>query len=57
MFTTVDKALIALILALLSILNLVFGIDWFGNVTEETIGVIVSVLMPVLVWLIPNRET
>lgn len=54
MYSTVDKALVALIGAVLVIINIVWGVDWFDHITEESITVIISVLMPLLVWLIPN---
>ena len=57
MFSTVDKALVALVLAILSIVNLVWGPGWWTNATEETVGVIIAVLMPILVWLVPNRTS
>lgn len=58
MFTEVDKALVAAILSIVSIINLLWGVDIFGwgVHTEQTIGTIVSVLLPILVWLIPNRR-
>jgi hypothetical protein len=56
MYTQFDKALIALLLAVLSILNLLWGIDLFGAHTEEAVGVIIAVLMPVLVWWFPNKQ-
>lgn len=57
MFTSSDKALVAAILGIVSIINIVWGVDVFGwgHQTEETLGVIVGVLMPILVWLVPNR--
>ncbi|HEY2530317.1 MAG TPA: hypothetical protein VGJ20_20665 [Xanthobacteraceae bacterium] len=54
MFTTIDKALVAGALAVLSIINILWGIDLFGLHTEETIGVIISVVLPILVWFFPN---
>lgn len=56
MVTTFDKALVALILAVLEIINLVWGPGWWDALTEETIGVIIAVLMPILVWLVPNLQ-
>jgi hypothetical protein len=56
MFTEYDKALAALALAVLSILNLLWGIDLFGAHTEEVIGVIIAVAIPILVWFIPNKQ-
>ena len=55
MFTSYDKALAALVLAILSIVNLLWGVDLFGAHTEEAIGVVLAILMPILVWAIPNR--
>lgn len=57
MFTSSDKALVATILGAASIINIVWGVDIFGwgHQTEETLGVIIGVLMPILVWLVPNR--
>lgn len=55
MFTQIDKALAAAALAILSILNLLWGIDLFGVHTEEVVGVVISVLLPILVWAVPNR--
>lgn len=57
MFTSIDKAIVAGILGAVSIVNLLWGVDVFGwgHATEETLGVIVGVLLPILVWLVPNR--
>lgn len=54
MFTTIDKALIALVMSVLSIINLVWGIEWFGGRAEEVVGVVLLLLTPVLVYLFPN---
>jgi hypothetical protein len=51
-----DKALVAGVLAILSIINLIWGIDWFGDKAEEIVGIIISVLMPLFVYFVPNRE-
>ena len=53
MITTFDKAIVALIGAVLSILA-AFGIsvDW---ATPEMIGIAGSVLTGVLTWAIPNK--
>lgn len=53
MFTSIDKALIALIMGILYIMNSVFGVS-FG-LTEQTVASIVGVLTPILVWLVPNK--
>lgn len=58
MFTEIDKALVALVLSIASIINLLWGFDLFGwgVHTEQTVGTIIAVLLPILVWLIPNRR-
>lgn len=55
MFTSIDKAIVALIMAALYLLNTVFGIS-FGF-TEAQVATVISVLTPVLVWLIPNKSS
>ena len=56
MFTSIDKALVAAILGFLSIVNVLWGVDLFGwgVHTQQTLEVIISVLLPILVWLVPN---
>lgn len=54
MFTSIDKALIAIVMAVAYILTGVFGV----NVPEATLATIEAGIVaatPVLVWLIPNR--
>lgn len=53
MFTTIDKALAALVMAVLYLLNTFLGIDlgW----SAETINTIIAAVTPVLVWLVPNK--
>jgi hypothetical protein len=53
MFTTFDKALVALVMALLSLVNLGFGIDL--GLDEATVGAIIAALTPLAVYLWPNR--
>jgi hypothetical protein len=55
MFTSADKAWTALALGALSLINIVWGVDWFGDHAEELVGVIIAILFPVAVWLVPNR--
>jgi len=57
MFTSIDKALIALIMAALALVNLLSGHEWFGGVSEEAVAWIVAILTPILVWAIPNKAT
>lgn len=53
MFTSIDKALTALVMAVLFLLNTVFGVN-FG-LTEVQVSTILAALLPFLVWLIPNK--
>lgn len=55
MFSSIDKAIVAAVMAVLYIVNAVWGVDWFEHVTEESVAVILAVLTPLLVWLVPNR--
>lgn len=55
MFTSVDKAIAALILAILSLLN-IFGVTDVSPETATNINTGLAVLSPVLVWLIPNKK-
>jgi predicted ABC-type sugar transport system permease subunit len=56
MFTTLDKALIALVMAVLAILNQVFGIVTPSFMTEGNITMIITALTPLLVYLMPNKK-
>jgi TRAP-type C4-dicarboxylate transport system permease large subunit len=53
MFTSIDKALVALIMAVLWLVNYFTG--YTSGVTEQTIAGLVGVLTPILVWLVPNK--
>lgn len=53
MFTSIDKALIAAVMAVAYLANTFLGIN-FG-LTEEAVNTIVAVITPVLVWLVPNK--
>lgn len=54
MFTTIDKALTAAIMGILSILAIAFGIH-ISWLTPEVIASIVAAITPLLVYLIPNK--
>lgn len=54
MFTSFDKALTALVLAGLYLLNTAFGINL--GLDEATVSGIIVAISPVLVWLIPNKK-
>ena len=54
MFTSIDKALVAAIMAVVFLAN-----EWLGtaiNLQPETVQSVVALLTPVLVWAIPNRS-
>lgn len=54
MFTSLDKALIALVMGILSILNLVFGFNL--GIDPAVVSSIIAALTPVLVYYIPNKS-
>jgi len=53
MFTSIDKALVALAGALLFLANHFGGIDL--GLGEDALVVLVGALMPLLTWLLPNK--
>lgn len=53
MFTTVDKAIAALVMATIFLVNNFTG--WQLGLDEETVNAIAGVLTPIVVWLVPNR--
>jgi hypothetical protein len=54
MFTSIDKALAALVMGAASIIDLAYG-PFFG-VNEETLAGVIAILTPIVVYLIPNRD-
>ena len=55
MFTSLDKALVALVLAVLAILNQAFGIATPSFMTEGNVTMIIAALTPLLVYVVPNK--
>lgn len=55
MFTSIDKALVALVMGLLFIVQTFtgFSLPW---ITQETVTTVIGLLTPVLVWAIPNKK-
>jgi hypothetical protein len=53
MFTSIDKALVALVMAVLSILTF-FGITVPEWASEQAVGSVIGALTPVLVYFWPN---
>lgn len=54
MFTSIDKALVALIMSVLMLLNYFTGLT--VGVTEEVVTAVVGGLLPILVWIVPNKK-
>ena len=55
MFTTIDKAIVAFIMAGLFIAQWFF--EWApAGISEDTIATLVSVATPFLVYLVPNKK-
>lgn len=55
MFTSMDKALVALVMGILYILNSVAGINL--GFSETQVASVIGILTPILVYLIPNKKT
>lgn len=53
MFTTMDKALAALVMAAIFLVNNFTG--WHLGIGEDTANAIAAILTPLLVWLVPNK--
>lgn len=54
MFTTFDKAIVALIGAVIFLASEWLGIE--ANIPVETIQWAASIITPILVWKLPNRD-
>lgn len=55
MFTTIDKALVAMIMAVLFLLSTYFNINL--GFTEAQIAGFVTLITPFIVWLVPNKPS
>lgn len=55
MFTSIDKALTALIMGLLFIIQTYTGIS-IAWLTPDTVATVIGLLTPVLVWAVPNKQ-
>lgn len=53
MFTSIDKALVALIMGAIYIGNTFLGLNI--GLSEATVTTIIGALTPILVWLVPNK--
>lgn len=52
--STVDKAIVSLVMAALFLLNRFAGIDL--GISEATVTTIIAAATPVLVYLVPNKS-
>lgn len=55
MTTEFDKAIVALVMALLVIIEQAWGLTIAG-LSEEAVTIILAILSPILVWAIPNKS-
>lgn len=56
MFTSMDKAIVAGVMAILSILTLSGHVPWLASVvTDEWVAGIIALLTPLVVYLVPNK--
>lgn len=51
--TGYEKAIIALVMAVLGILDQIFGITL--GISEQWVTMVIFAVIPVLVWAVPNR--
>lgn len=56
MFTSIDKALVALVMAALYLLNTFTGVH-IDFLSETTVTTAISLLAPVLVYIVPNKTS
>lgn len=56
MFTSLDKALVALVMAVLAILNQAFGLATPSFMTEGNVTLIIAAITPLLVYIVPNKS-
>lgn len=54
MFTEYDKAIVAVITGVLSIISLWLGWD-LSPLADEKVVTGLAILTPILVWLVPNK--
>lgn len=55
MFTSIDKALVAVVMGVLYLLNSVLGVDI--GIDQDVINGFLVAITPVLVWFFPNKQT
>lgn len=55
MFTSVDKAIVAVVLGVCFLLNSWFHVQIPGFITADNINQLLAIATPVLVYLLPNK--
>jgi hypothetical protein len=55
MFTTADKALVAIVMGIAFLATTIFHIQIPGWLNEANVTQVLAVLTPILVYLIPNK--
>lgn len=56
MYTSIDKALVGVVMGILFIATTLFHINLPGFLTEANVTQVLAVLTPILVYLIPNKS-
>jgi hypothetical protein len=54
MVTSIDKSIVGVIMGVIFLVNAFTG--WHFGVEETTVTTIVSVLTPVLIYFVPNKD-
>ena len=55
MFTSFDKAIVAIIMGVIYLINSTFGLNI--GVSADTVNALVVAISPLLIWLVPNKAT
>jgi hypothetical protein len=55
MITSIDKALAALVMSVLFLVNFFFGVN-LSWISPDTVATVIALLTPVLVWAVPNKS-
>ncbi len=57
MFTTYDKAIVAIVMGVCFLLNSWFHISIPGFITADNVTQVLGILTPILVYVFPNKAT
>jgi len=56
MNTTINKAVVAVLGGIVTLVGVIFGVDIASWATPEVVSAVGGLLTAVLVWAIPNKE-